>query len=45
MRPKSQVWCSKEKADEVQAASFNMVFILPMEFKAPSDEDAEQAMA
>ena len=42
---KSQVWRTKEKADEVEATSVNMVFILPMEFKAPSDEDTEQAVA
>jgi len=29
---------AKWKADEVEAASVNMVFILPMEFKAPLDD-------
>jgi hypothetical protein len=45
---RSQVWRIKQKADETApSASVNMVFILPMEFKAPtSDEEAEeQAMA
>ena len=36
---------AKDKADEVPTASVNMVFVLPMEFKAPSDEDVEQAMS
>jgi len=35
----------KEKADDVEAASVNMVFVLPMEFKASSDEEVEQTMA
>ena len=43
--PKSKVWRPKEKADEVEAASVNMVFVLPMEFKASSDGEVEQAMA
>ena len=43
--PKSQVWSVKETADEVEAASVNMVFNLPMEFKASFDEDVEQTMA
>ena len=34
---KSMVWRPKEKADEVEAASVNMVCILPREFKASSD--------
>ena len=42
--PKSKVWRPKEKADEVEATSVNMVFILPMGFKAPSDEDIEQVV-
>jgi hypothetical protein len=37
------VWRAKEKADEVEVASVNM-FILPTEFKALSDDDAEHAM-
>ena len=40
-RPKSIVWRVKEKADEVEAPSVNMVFVLPMEFKASSDEEVE----
>ena len=44
-RPKSTVWRVKEKADEVEAASVNMVFVLPMEFKASSNGEAEQTMA
>ena len=43
--PKSKVWCPKEKADEVEAASVNMVFVLPMEFKASSNEEVQQTMA
>jgi hypothetical protein len=45
---RSQVWCVKQKADETApSASINMVFILPMEFKAPTDDEEaeEQAMA
>ena len=44
-RPKSMIWCAKKKADEVEAASVNMVFFLPIEFNAPSGEEIEQAMA
>ena len=44
-RPKSQIWHAKEKADEVVAASVNMVFILPMTFKAQSGEEIAQDMA
>ena len=40
-RPKSTVWRVKEKADEVEAASVNMVFVLLMEFKVSSDEEVE----
>jgi hypothetical protein len=42
------VWRVKEKADEsAPSASINMVFILPMKFKAPSDDEEakEQVMA
>jgi hypothetical protein len=45
---KSHVWRIKQKTNETApSALVNMVFILPMEFKAPSDkEEAEvQAMA
>jgi hypothetical protein len=45
---KSQVWRVKQKADEpAPSASVNMVFVLPMEFKAPTDDEEidEQAMA
>jgi hypothetical protein len=37
-RPKSTVWRPKEKADGVEAASVNMVFVLLMELKALSDQ-------
>jgi hypothetical protein len=38
-----QVWHVKGKADESEpSASVNMVFILPMEFKAPSDDEEEE---
>jgi hypothetical protein len=42
------VWRFKQKADEpAPSASVNMVFVLPMEFKAPFDDEEakEQAMA
>ena len=42
---KSIVWHAKRKADEVKPMSVNMVFFLPEEFKAPSEKEAEQAMA
>jgi hypothetical protein len=45
---RSQVWRVKQKADETApSASANIVFILPMELKAPSDDEEtkEQAMA
>jgi hypothetical protein len=45
---RSQVWCVKQKTNETApSASINMVFILPMEFKAPTDDEEaeEQAMA
>jgi hypothetical protein len=39
----SQVGRVKEKTDESEpSALVNMVFILPMEFKAPSDEEEEE---
>ena len=43
--PKSIVWHPKEKLDGVETASVNMVFVLPMEFKASSDEEVEETMA
>jgi len=49
---KSQVWRVKPKADDEQCPSslavvINMVFMLPMQFMAPSDEEPEleEAMA
>lgn len=40
---KSCVWHAKEKADEfAMSASVNMVVILPLEFKALSDDDEEE---
>jgi len=39
------VWRPKERADGVEAASVNMVFVLLMEFKALSDQEIEQTMA
>jgi len=45
MRPKSTVWRPREKVDGVEAASVNMVFVLPMEFKTLSNEEVEQTMA
>ena len=39
------MWRTKEKTDEVEAASVNMVFVLPIEFKAPIDEDVEKDVA
>jgi len=39
------VWRAKKKADGVEPMSVNMVFVLPLEFKAPSDEAVEHAMA
>ena len=42
--PKSKVWRPKERADGVEAASVNMVFVLLMEFKALSYQEVEQTM-
>ena len=39
------MWRAEEKADEVETASVNMVFILPIEFKAPTDDETEKAKA
>jgi hypothetical protein len=37
---KSQVWGVKQKADETAPlASFNMIFVLPMELKAPTHDE------
>ena len=44
-RPKSMVWHRKKEADGTEVASVNMVFVLPMEFKALSNEEVEQTMA
>ena len=44
-RPKLMVWHPKEKADGAEAASITMVFVLPMEFKASSNEEVQQTMA
>lgn len=44
-RPKPMVWRRKEYPDEVVTASVDMVFVLPMEFKASYDEEVEQTMA
>ena len=43
--PKSTVWHPNEKLDGVETASVNMVFVLPMEFKASSNEEVEETMA
>ena len=40
MRPPRKEWCPKQtKADEKPSADVNMVFLLPLEFRAPQPED------
>ena len=39
-RPPRKEWCPKQtKADEKPSANVNMVFVLPLEFRAPQPED------
>jgi hypothetical protein len=43
---KSQRWCFRNKTNNKPSASVNMVFVLPIEFSEPVDEeDNEKAMA